>query len=141
MDLDHGWRFHFGISEGAQQPAFDDAGWETVDLPHTWNAADGTRKDFRRGTGWYRLHFPAPANATGRRSYLRFDNVNTVSTIWLNGRELGTHWSATSAFCYDATPALKPGVDNLLVVRADNTRRDDVPPLEGDFTIFGGIYR
>ena len=141
MALDHGWRFHFGNAEGAQQPDYDDSGWETVGLPHTWNAADGTSKDFRRGTGWYRLHFSAPADAAGRCSYLRFDGVGTVSTVWLNGRELGTHWSATSAFCHDATGALKPGADNVLVVRADSTWRDDVPPLEGDFTIFGGIYR
>ena len=141
MALDHGWRFHFGNAEGAPLTDFDDAGWEQVGLPHTWNAADGTSKDFRRGTGWYRLHFTAPADAAVRRSYLRFDGVGTVSTVWLNGRELGTHWSATSAFCYDATAALKPGADNVLVVRADSTWRDDVPPLEGDFTVFGGIYR
>lgn len=141
MNLDHGWRFHLGPTEGPQRPGFDDSDWERVDLPHTWNATDGTDKDFRRGPGWYRLHFLAPAAAAGRRTYLRFDGVSTVSTVWLNGRELGTHWSATSAFCYDATVALKTGADNELVVLADTTWREDVPPLEGDFTIFGGIYR
>jgi len=140
MDLDQGWRFHFGPATDPQRPGFDDAAWERVSLPHTWNAADGTSKDFRRGLGWYRLRFRAPA-AAGRRSYLRFEGVSTVSTIWLNGQELGRHWSATSGFCLDATAALRAGADNELVVLADTTPRDDVPPLEGDFTIFGGIYR
>jgi beta-galactosidase len=140
MGLDQGWRFHFGAAGDPQRAGFDDSTWERVDVPHTWNAADGTTKGFRRGPGWYRLHFLAPA-ATGRRSYLRFDGVSTVSTVWLNGQELGTHWSATSAFCVDATAALKPSTDNVLVVLADSTWRDDVPPREGDFTIFGGIYR
>jgi len=140
MVLDQGWRFHFGAATEPQRPGFDDSSWERVEVPHTWNAEDGTSKDFRRGSGWYRLRFRAPA-AAGRRSYLRFDGVSTVATVWLNGHELGQHWSATSAFCLDATAVLKPGAENLLVVLADTTPRDDVPPLAGDFTIFGGIYR
>ena len=40
-----------------------------------------------------------------------------------------------------------PSGDNLLVVKADNTRpapgtaTQNVPPLSGDFFMFGGIYR
>ena len=112
-----------------------------VDVPHTWNAADSTSPALRRGIGWYRLHFRAPPEAGHARAYLRFSGVSIVSTVWLNGRELGAHWGATSAFCHDATEALRPDADNVLVVRADNAWRDDVPPREGDFTIFGGIYR
>jgi beta-galactosidase len=143
VSLSRAFRFRLAAEgeTGFEAADFDDQSWPTVDLPHTWNAEDGTSKAFHRGVGWYRLHFKTPPEAEGRRTYLRFAGVSMVSTVWLNGRELGTHWGANSAFCYDATAALQATADNVLVVRADNSWRDDVPPREGDFTIFGGIYR
>jgi hypothetical protein len=141
QELDRGWRFRYDAPGGAKEPDFDDSSWEKVNVPHTFNADDGARGGgYRRGPGWYRTRFSASSLAS-RRAYLFFDGSSSVTTVWLNGRELGTHWSATSSFCFDATEALKDGGENLLVVRADNTWRDDVPPIEGDFTIFGGLYR
>src|SRR4051794_7064004 len=40
IDLSSHWNFHLGDVPGAQAPAFDDRSWQTVDLPHTWNALD-----------------------------------------------------------------------------------------------------
>jgi len=34
VSFDDGWRFKPGESEGAQAAGFDDAAWESVDLPH-----------------------------------------------------------------------------------------------------------
>ena len=141
-DLARGFKFRFGVeADGVEAVDFDDRSWPEVEVPHTWNAADGTSPALRRGAGWYRLHFRAPPEAGHARAYLRFSGVSIVSTVWLNGRELGAHWGASSAFCPDATDTLRPDADNVLVVRADNAWRDDVPPREGDFTMFGGIYR
>jgi beta-galactosidase len=141
--LEHGFRFRFGAAnlEGFEDVAFNDANWSDVSIPHTWNATDGTSKDFARGPGIYRLRFRAPKMARGRRVYLRFSGVSIVSTVWLNGTLLGSHESAHSAFCFDATHALGFDGENVLVVRADNTHREDIPPREGDFTMFGGVYR
>jgi len=38
--FDDGWRFHRGDAAGAEQPAFDDAKWRTLDLPHDWSIED-----------------------------------------------------------------------------------------------------
>ena len=39
--LDDQWMFHRAdVAQGAD-PAFDDASWQRVNLPHTWNATDG----------------------------------------------------------------------------------------------------
>lgn len=35
-----GWRFHKGPVEGAQEPAFSDASWRIVDVPHDWSIED-----------------------------------------------------------------------------------------------------
>lgn len=143
QDLNSGWRFQFGAPETAKDTTFDDKSWEKVEVPHTWNAVDGADGggDYKRGAGWYRLGFQAPALPAGRRAYLCFEGVNTVATVWLNGKELGTHYGGYSGFRFDATSILKPGAQNLVVVKADNSFRLDVPTLEGDFTFFGGLYR
>ena len=65
----------------------------------------------------------------------------------MNGHYLGKHAGAFSRFRFDASAALKPSGQNLLVVRADNSRpqpgssTENVIPLSGDFFVFGGIYR
>lgn len=141
IPLRDGWRFNFGETPGAWEPAFDDRMWEAVTVPHTWNAADSTSPKFRRGPGWYRLRFATPKLAAGERVYLDFRAVSLVATVWLNGRQLGTHDNGFAAFRFDATETLRATGENVLVVLADTTWRDDLPPREGDFTLCGGIYR
>ena len=34
LDFNFGWRFHAGDEADAEQSAFDDSGWRTVDVPH-----------------------------------------------------------------------------------------------------------
>jgi beta-galactosidase len=45
------------------------------------------------------------------------------------------------AFCFEVTDLVHVGSQNLVAVRVDNARFDDIPPLSGDFTIYGGLYR
>ena len=152
--LDAGWRFiqAAGLS-GVEAPAFDDASWASVELPHTWNRIgnDGTERSLLsnnvQGVGWYRLHFKPPPRAADSRYFLQFDAVGALADVWLNGRYLGKHAGAFSRFRFDATPFINTSSDNVLVVRADNSRpqpgasTQDVIPLSGDFFVFGGIYR
>ena len=154
MDLSHGWRFRqeAGLA-GVERSEFDDSQWTGVDLPHTWNRIgnEGAERspltNTVRGVGWYRLRFTAPPSSTARRYFLQFDGVGAIADVWLNGRYLGRHAGAFSRFRFDASAAIKPSGDNLLVVRADNSRpqsgssTENVIPLSGDFFVFGGIYR
>ena len=152
--LDAGWRFAQGSDfSGVEAPAFDDARWISVELPHTWNRIgnDGTERsplsNNIQGVGWYRLHFKPPPVAAGSRYFLQFNAVGAVADVWLNGRYLGRHAGAFSRFRFDASSSIKSSGDNVLVVKADNSRpqpgasTQDVIPLSGDFFVFGGIYR
>ncbi|WBB64057.1 DUF4982 domain-containing protein [Streptomyces sp. WMMC500] len=38
--FDDGWRFHRGDAAGAEDPAYDDRAWRTLDLPHDWSIED-----------------------------------------------------------------------------------------------------
>jgi beta-galactosidase len=154
MDLSHGWRFRqeAGLS-GVESGAFDDSQWTAVELPHTWNRIgnEGTERspltNNVQGVGWYRLRFRAPPSSTMRRYFLQFDGVGAIADVWLNGHYLGKHAGAFSRFRFDASAAIKPSGENLLVVKADNSRpqpgstTENVIPLSGDFFVFGGIYR
>jgi beta-galactosidase len=152
--LDTGWRFQQASGLlGVEARAFDDTRWASVDVPHTWNRLgnDGFERsplsNDVQGVGWYRLHFRAPQVAAGSRYFLQFDAVGAVADVWLNGEYLGKHQGAFSRFRFDASSFINPSGDNLLVVKADNSRpqpgasTQDVIPLSGDFFVFGGIYR
>ena len=53
--LDADWRFTLADVPGAENPAFDDRGWQTVSLPHNWGWEDAQAgKPNHRGPGWYR---------------------------------------------------------------------------------------
>jgi beta-galactosidase len=154
VDLSHGWRFRQadGLSD-VQSRAFDDSQWSSVDVPHTWNrignegAERSPLSNSVQGVGWYRLRFAAPASSAPRRYFLQFDGVGAIADVWLNGHYLGKHAGAFSRFRFDASAAITPSGENLLVVRADNSRpqpgssTENVIPLSGDFFVFGGIYR
>jgi len=49
VDLSDGWRFHLGDVADAALSGYDDAGWERVAVPHTWNAVDGLDTTHRVG--------------------------------------------------------------------------------------------
>jgi hypothetical protein len=154
VSLDQGWRFQqSGSITGAESRDFDDSAWQTVDVPHTWNRIGnaGTERsplsNNVQGVGWYRLRFATPAAPGASRYFLEFDGIGVVADVWLNGHYLGKHAGAFSRFRFDATAAIEPSGDNVLVVKADNSKPQPgsstaaVIPLSGDFFVFGGIYR
>ena len=154
VSLDQGWRFQqSGSVTGAEKRDFDDSAWQAVDVPHTWNRIGnaGTERsplsNSVQGVGWYRSRFATPAGKGASRYFLEFDGVGAIADVWLNGHYLGQHAGAVSRFRFDATAAIEQSGDNVLVVKADNSKPQPgsstaaVIPLSGDFFVFGGIYR
>jgi beta-galactosidase len=139
--LDAGWRFQPAEAAGAEQPGFDDQGWQTVSLPHNWGweEAQAGRK-YYRGPGWYRRELPV-AVQPGKRYFLRFGAASLVADVYLNGTLLGEHRGGFGAFCFEITQQLAATGTNVLAVRVDNTKAADIAPLDGDFSIYGGLYR
>ncbi len=159
MSLRDGWRFKLGPDSATELQAEPDATWAAVSVPHTWNRV-GYYKDAPTshintlqnvvttlGVGWYKLSFTPPANVEGMESFVQFDAASRIATVWLNGTMLGTHRGGFSRFRLNSTAALKPGQENTLTVKVDNTKpalgssTADVLPLTGDFFVYGGLYR
>ncbi|RFZ76488.1 glycoside hydrolase family 2 protein [Lacrimispora amygdalina] len=112
---------------------------EPVCLPHTWNV--GTNQDYHRGTYAYTKELVLDRELKGNELYLEFLGANIVCTVYLNQEFIGTHRGGYSTFRFDITNHFRWDGKNLLTVLVDNRQTEDVSPLMGDFTMFGGIYR
>jgi beta-galactosidase len=145
-NFDFGWRFYKGDVPGAAQPAFDDAAWRKLDLPHDWSIegpfdqnapAGGAGANLPTGVGWYRKHFLVPAALRDQKISITFDGVYMNSDVYLNGHLLG-HWPyGYTTFQYDLTPYLNYGDQpNVVSVRVD----DSLQPASRWYA-GAGIYR
>ena len=142
-NLDSDWKFLRADASNAQTVGFNDSSWSDVNVPHTWNDLDGQDggNDYYRGIGWYRKHITPAASLSGKSMYLKFDGANITTDLWVNGNYLGQHKGGYSAFGWDVSQHLTVGADNVIAVRVNNAHDNNVAPLGGDYTQFGGIYR
>ncbi|MBX3745851.1 MAG: DUF4965 domain-containing protein [Verrucomicrobiae bacterium] len=65
---------------------------------------------------WYRRTFERPIAWNDRRLLLHFGAVDWETTVWVNGREIGSHRGGYDAFSFDITEALRPTGPQELVV-------------------------
>jgi hypothetical protein len=107
-----------------EQSDYNDQKWQTVAVPHNWDAYAGYRRlrhGNRHGYAWYRKTFATPAAAKDARYFLFFEGVGSYATVWLNGQKLGFHAGGRTTFTLDATAALRrDGSANVLAVRANH---------------------
>jgi len=138
------WKFAKGDQVGAKRIGFDDAEWQSVDLPHDWAIAGpfgaltdpgNTGKLPWKGQGWYRKSFVLDQSDEGKRLQFLFDGVMASPKVYLNGEEIGSWIYGYNSFWVDGTKAARFGEENVLVVHAD-TREHHSRWYPG-----GGIYR
>ena len=136
-----------GLTLGFQNQTTLD-GWSRVSVPNAWNATDVSEASQRGSVGWYRKDFQPPHAARSVSWILRFESVHYRATVFLNGRQIGTHEGGYIPFEIPAS-GLTRGT-NRLVVRVDSRRRgDDLPPGRsfapgrpgGGWWNYGGILR
>lgn len=141
--INDGWKFTKGSPFEAQLTGCDDSSWETVNIPHTWNDkdADDETPGFYRGPVWYRKQLFIDKSQEGRRAVIYFEGANQEVRFYLNGQSVGEHKGGYTRFCFDITPHLRYGQENLFAIYVNNVYNPNIPPLSADFTFFGGIYR
>lgn len=146
IPFNEGWTFKKspGQSELALQGPAWETGWEEVEIPHTWNATDMQTRanNFYEGAGYYRKKYVMPSDRKDKRLFLRFEGVGAVAEIYVNGSLVTTHKGGYSAFACEIGTLLKAGEENEIIVKADNSSRPDVIPINHVlFGVYGGIYR
>ncbi len=123
ININNDWTFRIN---GAQKK---------VNLPHCWNAADGTTKDYVRTKCVYEKVL-APSD---KNTFLLIEGANSVAQVAVDGNIVNTHKGGYSAFATDLSPYIKNGC--FLQIYVDNSDYEDVYPSNADFTFWGGIYR
>ncbi len=152
--MDGPWLFRFdngnGVGSGfASDPSI--AGWSVVSVPYAWNVGANSVASFNGAVGWYRKDFRLPSAAAGLSWIVRFESVNYVADVWINGHLLGRHTGTFLPFEF-LLPAryLNPTGTNRLVVRVDSHHfPDSMPPNDGQGTNqptggwwnYGGLLR
>ncbi|MFI9613359.1 glycoside hydrolase family 2 TIM barrel-domain containing protein [Streptomyces sp. NPDC052023] len=134
------WRFrHSPTALPAEDFAaedFDDGDWDSIPVPSHWVLqGDGAygrpiytniRFPFpidpphvpdENPTGDYRRHVEIPAGWSGfERIVLRFDGVESLFRLWVNGIEIGSASGSRLPHEFDVTAAVRTG-DNVVAVR------------------------
>ena len=126
--LNDDWQFYF-VHEGI-------ASAEYVGVPHTWSD-----EEYYASTAHYIRNFAIPATMRGKRLFLRFGGVQSVAEVFINGRYVGAHHGAYTAFTLEITDKVRYGESNILTVVVSNNPRADVLPISTDQNLYGGIYR
>jgi beta-galactosidase len=124
------WKFVRQDVPGAEVVTFDDAAWETVSTPHTFNDVDSFRmiidhsggdRGKYQGVVWYRKHFRLPAAAAGSKVFIEFEGMRQSGDIYLNGVPFGLYENGITGYGIDLTPGLHFGdQENVIAVRVDN---------------------
>ena len=116
-------------------------GFETVNLPHTWNNCDGYDggNDYFRGSCLYKKVVNKKDLAVADKYFLEIQGANSSSDVFVNGEKLCHHDGGYSTFRVDLTPHVKDTFEIAIVV--DNSPNEHVYPQMADFTFYGGLYR
>ncbi|NUU06166.1 DUF4981 domain-containing protein [Leifsonia sp. C5G2] len=140
LPLNGGWRFRLSptadLEDDIAEPAFDDSTWDTLPVPAHWVLhgdgrygrpiytnvqypfpVDPPHVPDENPTGDYRRTFEFPDDwPTDARVALRFDGVESLYRVWLNGVEVGVATGSRLAQEFDVTGIVHPG-RNVVVVR------------------------
>lgn len=138
-----GWKFSLGDKSGAEKPAFNDATWTPITIPHDYSIEQPFGKQWASATGylpggigWYRKSFIAAASWKNKKVFIDFDGVYNNGEVWINGHYLGKRPNGFVPFWYDLTPYISFSGENVIAVKADHSKFADSRWYTGS-----GIYR
>ena len=137
IQLNQNWQF----AKTSEIPAMLNNEWESVNLPHSWNALDGQDGggDYFRGTCCYAKTICKADLPEATHYYLEINGANSSADVYLNGKAIAHHDGGYSTWRVDLAPDLQE--ENLLVIAVDNAANQTVYPQVADFTFYGGLYR
>lgn len=132
--------------------------WTTISVPSNWELQGfgtynyghdekekGNTKKKSDEVGMYKHRFIADKSWSDKHIELVFEGVMTDTEVKLNGELVGPiHQGGFYRFQYDITKFIKPEAENLLEVNVSKISADSTvnnAEREGDFWVFGGIYR
>ena len=141
-NINASWKFtKDAVSVAPGTSVLANGNWEQIDLPHTWNGTDGQDggNDYHRGTCYYAKTMSRAEFGEEPNVYMEFEGANSSATLYVNGKQAGSHDGGYSTWRVNITDLLED--ENEIVVAVDNAPNDHVYPQMADFTFYGGLYR
>lgn len=129
--------------------------WETVSLPHCFNANDAVDPDvnYYEGPGWYKSQLALNNPYPNGRTLLHFEGAGQKTEVYIYTTKVGAHVGGYDEFMIDITDAVNAfqmteifgnafAGKIPLSIRCDNSRDLEMIPSDlSDFNLYGGIYR
>jgi len=144
INFNNNWQFILSADSSDVFNPGSNLVWESVRLPHTPVIEPLVVNDQWQGICWYRKDFVLPANAVGKRLFLRFEGAMNVADVWVNGVKKTRHLGGYLPFVIDFTDEAVPDALNHVIVRLDNNDNPITGPKplkQLDFNTYGGLYR
>jgi hypothetical protein len=125
------WQFEFdsldqGISKKWNEGTAAFA--HKITVPFPWGSQLSGVKD-KADIAWYKREITISPEWKNKRTFITIGASDWETTVWLDGKLLGTHQGGYTPFSFELTEYLNYGKAQKLVVRADDKRRD--------FTLYG----
>jgi hypothetical protein len=89
---------------------------------------------------WYRRTFETPKDAAGKRLLLHFGAVDWQTTVWINGKEVGSHQGGYDPFTFDIADLLKADGPQELIIAVWDPSNDGPQPRGKQVKRPGGIF-
>lgn len=122
------WDFWADADEDGEQRGLplDRGEWpSTITVPFAWETQASGIAAHWLSCGWYRREVTIPDRWRAQRIILHFGAVHHGATVWINGRDVGTHEGGYTPFEYDITDLLTDGRGVIVVrVHAPLDKRD-----------------
>lgn len=130
INLNGSWEFELDLSASGKDRNF----WErpsfsqTITVPFCPESPlSGVGfKDFMDAV-WYRRTVTLTAEQVSGRVFIRFGAVDYEATVWVNGKEAGSHKGGYVSFGFDVTDLVREG-ENVIVVCAEDDNRSRRQP-------------
>jgi len=143
LDLNGEWKFCMdpnGIKSDDITAESSSVAWRPVDIPCDIAHACPEQPDYI-GPCWFRKKFDMPENMRGKRVVIRFEAVNYIAAVFLNGKFIGRSIHGFLPFEFDITKHILSDSPNILLVMTDHRRKYGEIPTYFGWKNAGGIIR
>lgn len=125
------WQFEFdSLNEGIEKKWANGEKKFTqkINVPFPWGSALSGTKD-AADIAWYKREINVSPEWKSKRTFITVGASDWETTVWLDGKNIGSHTGGYTPFSFELTEHLRYGQAQQLVIRVDDQRRD--------FTLYG----
>lgn len=128
IDLNGDWEFRTdpdGVGDEEKWESASAAFPSRILVPGAWEAQgvgeqEGILRTHYSGIAWYRRSVSIPSTWQGKDIKLNVGGVVRRAVIFVNGCRMGEHYGFSTPFSIEITKCIKPGQQNLIVLRVAN---------------------